>query len=546
MNTRSTIRCAIYTRKSTEEGLEQDFNSLHAQREACEAYIKSQRHEGWQALSAQYDDGGFSGGSMERPALKRLLADIVSRKVDIIVVYKVDRLTRSLADFAKMVETFDGHNVSFVSVTQQFNTTTSMGRLTLNVLLSFAQFEREVTGERIRDKITASKQKGMWMGGMPPPGYRVQHRKLVVHSREAAIVRRIFALYVKLKNTSALYRQLHREKVIRPKAITNSGYRYGGVHFSRGALRVLLSNPLYIGEVHHQGKRYPGQHKAIIEKSIWLKAQETLSLTTHHYKIGKNAAEPSLLAGLIQNASGNPFKTDHSIKGSKRHRYYYCQGNDLKPIRIPGHEIEQCVLTALISLLRDKPRFIRLFNLKRAEDLACVLVSGNNCSKILSDGIPHEKRDQLLRLLKRVIFRSKKLTIEMRGGAFSESKSTKIVSFDVPISIKQRGVQTRLIIEGDTLPSHRDSALIKTVARAVSWFDDITNGRVKDFSDLGRQEKLTRSVVGRICSLAFLEPKLVDEILSGTQPLKLRTRNLLREVSIPENWMEQRKLFSAE
>lgn len=549
MSNRPTIRCAIYTRKSTEEGLEQDFNSLHAQREACEAYIKSQRHEGWAAVSTKYDDGGYSGGSMERPALKRLLADVAERKVDTIVVYKVDRLTRSLADFAKMVESFDSHGVSFVSVTQQFNTTTSMGRLTLNVLLSFAQFEREVTGERIRDKITASKKKGMWMGGMPPPGYRVKNRKLVIHKNEAAIVRKIFALYLQLKNTSALYRKLQTEKIVRPRAVTNSGYRYGGGCFSRGALRLLLSNPLYVGDVHHAGHVYPGQHQAIIEKSLWAKVQQILAATSHDYKIGRNATDPSLFAGLLQDASGNLFKSDHSRKGSKRYRYYSCHGGDSsKAIRLPASELERALLSALIRLLQDETRLIRLFDLKRSENVGLSLESAKKSAAALRIGLPHEKRDILLQLLKRVIFKKKSLTIEVKREIFLEKSAgtTKTVSVDVPISIKQRGVETRLIIEGETEPpAYRDLALIKTLARAVSWFDDLASGRVKDFSDLGTQEGLTRSVVGRTCLLAFLAPELIEQILAGRQPLKMRARNLLREVSIPDSWNEQQNFFAA-
>jgi len=484
---------------------------------------------------------------MERPALKRLLADIAERRIDIIVVYKVDRLTRSLADFAKMVETFDSHDVSFVSVTQQFNTTTSMGRLTLNVLLSFAQFEREVTGERIRDKITASKKKGMWMGGMPPPGYRVKKRKLVIHKKEAAIVRKIFALYLQLKNTSALYRKLQNEKIVRPKAITNSGYRYGGGYFSRGALRLLLSNPLYVGEVHHAGHVYPGQHQAIVDKSLWIKVQQILASTSHDYKIGKNATEPSLLAGLLQDASGNLFKSDHSRKGSKRYRYYSCNGADsLKAIRLPASELEHALLSALARLLQDQTKLIRLFNLKHSENVGLYLEIARKSAAALRSGLPHEKRNILLQLLKRVIFKKKSLTIELKREIFlgKSAGTTKPISFDIPISIKQRGVETRLIIEGETeTPAYRDPALIKTLARAVSWFDDLTNGRVKDFSDLGIQEGLTRSVVGRICLLAFLDPKLVEEILSGRQPLKMRTRNLLREISIPYSWDRQRQFF---
>ena len=256
------LRCAIYTRKSSEEGLEQEFNSLDAQREACEAYVRSQKHEGWQALPALYDDPGYSGGNMERPALKRLLADIAAKRIDVVVVYKVDRLTRSLADFAKIVEVFDASAVSFVSITQAFNTTTSMGRLTLNVLLSFAQFEREVTGERIRDKIAASKKKGLWMGGQPALGYDVKDRKLVVNEAEAETVRMIFRRYLDLGSVRELKAALDAEGMVSKHRTAADGSAYGGQSFSRGALYQMLQNRVYRGEIVHKGAAYPGEHPA--------------------------------------------------------------------------------------------------------------------------------------------------------------------------------------------------------------------------------------------------------------------------------------------
>jgi DNA invertase Pin-like site-specific DNA recombinase len=266
---KAALRCAIYTRKSSEEGLEQSFNSLDAQREACEAFILSQREGGWKALPARYDDGGYSGGTMERPALQRLLKDVEAKKVNVIVVYKVDRLTRSLADFAKIVEALDGHGVSFVSVTQQFNTTSSMGRLTLNVLLSFAQFEREVTGERIRDKIAASKRKGMWMGGPVPLGYDLDARKLVPNAKETALVCKIFSLYLELGCVSRLAVRLAREKIRSKVWISKAGTRLGGNAFARGALYALLQNRLYIGEIRHRDQWYAGEHQGIVPRQLW-------------------------------------------------------------------------------------------------------------------------------------------------------------------------------------------------------------------------------------------------------------------------------------
>jgi site-specific DNA recombinase len=294
------LRCAIYTRKSSEEGLEQDFNSLDAQREACEAYVASQRHEGWGVLPQMYDDGGFSGATMERPALQQLLADVAAGQIDVVVVYKVDRLTRSLSDFAKIVEIFDKRQVSFVSVTQAFNTTTSMGRLTLNVLLSFAQFEREVTGERIRDKIAASKRKGMWMGGQPPLGYDAKDRKLVVNEAEAEVVRHIFRRYCELKSVRLLKSELDPEGILSKVRLASDGSRYGGRPLARGALYLKLANRIYRGEIVHKGQSYPGDHAPIIDEPLWNEVQQILSANRVDRESGANTTEPSLCRSRLR------------------------------------------------------------------------------------------------------------------------------------------------------------------------------------------------------------------------------------------------------
>src|ERR1700760_4850465 len=293
------VRCAIYTRKSSEEGLEQEFNSLQAQREACEAFINSQRHEGWVCLPQHYDDGGFSGATMERPALQQLLADIAAGWVDTVVVYKIDRLTRSLADFAKIVEILDQRSASFVSVTQQFNTTTSMGRLTLNILLSFAQFEREVIGERIRDKIAASKRKGMWMGGVPPLGYRVEDRKLLIIDSEAEVVRDIFCRYAELGSVRLLKDELEARGIKSKSWTTASGRRVGGNPFSRGALYLMLQNRTYLGEIVHKGQSHPGDHAPIIDRPLWNAAKSRLADNTAERTSGMRSRQPSLLGGIL-------------------------------------------------------------------------------------------------------------------------------------------------------------------------------------------------------------------------------------------------------
>ena len=327
---RKIFRCAIYTRKSSEHGLEQDFNSLDAQREAAEAYIKSQAHEGWRLIKTHYDDGGLSGGTLERPALQSLLADIEARKIDIVVVYKVDRLTRSLADFAKLVELFEGHGVSFVSVTQQFNTTTSMGRLTLNVLLSFAQFEREIAGERIRDKFAASRRKGMWMGGTIPLGYDVQDRKLIVNKAEAETVRLIFARYLALGCVSSLQADLDRKGVRSKQRILTSGRVLGGSSFGRGALYHLLQNRIYRGEVVHKGTAYPGEHEAIVDEELWNAVQAKLSGNRTRRRQAR-IESGAILGGLIFDDRGNRMSPTYTVRRGTATGIIsvrrYCTGN---------------------------------------------------------------------------------------------------------------------------------------------------------------------------------------------------------------------------
>jgi DNA invertase Pin-like site-specific DNA recombinase len=315
-------RCAVYTRKSSEEGLEQEFNSLHAQREACEAFIKSQAGEGWRLVRTHYDDGGLSGATMERPALQQLMADIDNRLVDAVVVYKVDRLTRSLADFAKMVEVFDARGVSFVAVTQQFNTTSSMGRLTLNVLLSFAQFEREVTGERIRDKIAASKRKGIWMGGLVPLGYQVRERQLVINEAEAATVRHIFMRYYEVGNVRLLKEGLDHTGVRSKVRLSKDGVESGGQVFSRGALYTLLRNPIYVGEIRHKGACHPGQHTPIVDRAMWDRVAQLLREHGTGCGARNSSAKSCVLIGKLFDERGERLTPSQAVKGDRRYRYY--------------------------------------------------------------------------------------------------------------------------------------------------------------------------------------------------------------------------------
>src|ERR1700720_1466271 len=355
-----SVRCAVYTRKSSEEGLEQEFNSLQAQREACEAFITSQRHEGWMCLPGCYDDGGFSGATMARPALQQLLADLAAGRVDIVVVYKIDRLTRSLADFAKIVEILDARGASFVSVTQQFNTTTSMGRLTLSVLLSFAQFEREVIGERIRDKIAASKKKGMWMGGVPPLGYQAQDRKLVIVESEAEIVRFIFRRYAELGSVRWLRDELEAVSIQSKLRTSASGGISGGKPFARGALYLMLQNRIYRGEIVHKEQSHPGEHPPIIDQPLWDAVQAQLACNAAQRNEGGKTRQPCLLAGMLFDGDGNRMTPSHAVKKGTRYRYYVSRSLITKDrsensagLRIPAAEIEQLVSDQVHRWLLD-------------------------------------------------------------------------------------------------------------------------------------------------------------------------------------------------
>jgi len=358
------LRCAVYTRKSSEEGLEQEFNSLHAQREACEAYIASQRSEGWVLVRDQYDDGGISGGTLERPGLQRLLADIEDGLIDVVVVYKIDRLSRSLMDFSKLVEVFDRNDVTFVSVTQSFNTTTSMGRLTLNILLSFAQFEREVTAERIRDKFRASRMKGIWMGGVPPYGYRVENRKLVVVDEQAAQVRWIFARFLEIGSCTDLAREVEKRGLRTLK----------GNRIDKKYLYRVLNNRAYIGEAVHKGSSYPGEHEALIDRETWDRVHTILQESPRKRAANSRAQTPALLKGLIYGPDGAAFSPSHTRKGDRLYRYYVSQsvlkhGAGSCPVgRVPAGDVEAAVIDQLRVVFRQPEIVAGTWKAARGQD----------------------------------------------------------------------------------------------------------------------------------------------------------------------------------
>ena len=517
-------RAAIYTRKSSEEGLEQDFNSLHAQREACEAYVRSQVGEGWGVLPALYDDGGFSGGNMDRPALARLLADVDARRVDIVVVYKVDRLTRSLADFAKIVERFDAAGVSFVSVTQAFNTTSSMGRLTLNVLLSFAQFEREVTGERIRDKIAASKAKGMWMGGNVPLGYDPIGRTLQINAPEADLVRHIFSRYVALGSVHALRDELEAEGHRSKRRVTGSGREIGGAVFGRGQLFHLLSNRLYLGEIVHKGTSYPGAHAAIVDPEMFDTVQRQLAENggaKRRHKVGLAPKPPAApLAGLVFDDRGNRMTPVAARKGASRlYRYYVSTAVQLGRKDEAG-SLARVPAPALEELVRD-----RLGRLGVGDDA-----------------------------IHRIEVGRRQIVIRMAAGFIGEAVQGRLVATD---SLESQGDELALTISAGmrwrggakvavgpggapAVEAKRiDLPLLRALVKAQAWRAQLESSGAT-MNALADGEGVNRAYAQRVVRLAWLSPDLKRAILEGTTPTGMTLKRLLQE-DIPLAWADQRR-----
>jgi site-specific DNA recombinase len=553
-------RCAIYTRKSTDEGLEQSFNSLDAQREACEAYIRSQHHEGWRRVTEAFDDGGYSGGSMERPALARLLDAAKAGKVQVVVVYKVDRLTRSLADFARMVELFDACGVSFVSVTQQFNTTTSMGRLTLNVLLSFAQFEREVTGERIRDKIAASKKKGLWMGGVVPLGYEIRARELAISPAEADTVRTLFRLYRELGTVRRLKDAADRLGLVTKLRRQSSGSVTGGGSFTRGHLYTLLSNPIYVGEVSHRGARYPGRHDAVIDRETFEAVQRQLAGNAASRYSATNSKAPSLLTGLVWDETGDRLCPTHANKKGRHYRYYISKrlmhptGSATEGWRLPAKELEVAILQTVSDFLKDALRVVEALQLHDIPPDPLRVVAGCAAAAAdeLTDGPPDRQRQLLSALLDRATLRAASIHIEIkRSGlagllgdpsARASKSSAGLFELVVPIQLKRRGVEAKLVMKaaGDR-SSPPDAKLVTLLADALRWIDDLAQGRTASVRGLARQNNRDAGEISRTLPLAFLAPDIVEAITEGRQPIGLTPHQLKRIEDLPRRWDDQRR-----
>ncbi|GER08722.1 hypothetical protein GCM10007972_27380 [Iodidimonas muriae] len=533
-------RCAIYTRKSTEEGLSQDFNSLDAQREACAAYIRSQVGEGWTLIPAFYDDGGYSGGTMKRPALEQLLADIRGRKINIVVVYKVDRLTRSLADFSKIVEVFDRHGVSFVSITQSFNTTSSMGRLTLNMLLSFAQFEREVTGERIRDKIAASKQKGIWMGGFVPLGYEPDGRTLTINEAEAKTIRTVFRLYLEHGNVRRVKAEVDRLGLTTKIRHGKDGKHRGGRPMSRGYIYKLLANPLYAGRTVHKGQTYEGQHPAIIDAATQKAVQAMLADNTRATSSTTRSTVPSPLIGKLFDETGAPLTPSHAVKSERRYRYYISKrlidstvSGGENGWRLPAREIERIVADSVRGLLADHSALTR-----KARD------SGMAAHRIvgLLDAAARWRGDPL-DLVKRIDLAPDQLTLGLNLSSFAHGPNM-VIRHIVPVRIRRRGVEMKLVLEGNGYAvSNPDPTLIKAIVRAHRWFDDLMSGRARSLGEIAEKEGISGRYISKLMPLVFLAPDIIGAILTGTQPVDLTAEALIKRTEIPLGWAEQKALL---
>lgn len=553
---RPTVRCAIYTRKSSDEGLDQDFNSLDAQHDACAAYIASQRHEGWKMLPARYDDGGISGGTLERPALQRLMADIDAGRIDMVVVYKIDRLTRSLADFAKLVERLETANCSFVSVTQAFNTSSSMGRLTLNVLLSFAQFEREVTAERIRDKIAASKKKGMWMGGIPPLGYDphpdTTRRELVVNETEAKLVRQIFALYETHGCLNATSRAADHLGLRSKRHVFSSGRVQGDVPFSRGQIHKLLTNPIYRGLIRHKEKTWPGLHAAIVDQDLWDRVQTRLQHASARRR-GQSApsqmtdANDAPLLGKMRDETRDLLTPSHTQRHGRRIRYYVSNrlisgGRDPAAWRLPAPAVERVVSTVVVEHLSDHAN--RLAVLTTADATTCVAVSQR--AQVLADNIRSGGIRTAVAVIDTIAIEPGHLSIRLNPAALGsalmvshEELASTLLTVEAPFTCRRRGVETK-IIAGDRKPEP-DPTLLRALRNAHLWAAALRSGTSLKAIAAGGQ--VSERYVSRVISLAGLSPHIQQAIVAGTHPVTLTLAVLMR-TKLPLDWTAQEQLLS--
>jgi DNA invertase Pin-like site-specific DNA recombinase len=501
------IRCAIYTRKSTEHGLELEFNSLDAQRDACEAYIKSQASQGWRALPQHYDDPAFSGGNLDRPALQQLLKDIDAGRIDVVVVYKIDRLTRSLADFSKLVEAFDAKSISFVAVTQQFNTTTSMGRLTLNILLSFAQFERELSSERVRDKVAASRRKGKWTGGTVPLGYNAIDKKLVINPQEAETVRYIFKRYLDLKSFGPLVQDLDQRGIVTKRRQAKVKKYQGGIPFTYGPLAHFLKNRIYIGEIGHEGKWFEGEHQAILDRTAFDQAQELLASNTCNRNV-KRSLSGALLMGKLYDDQGNRMSPSFSVKNGVRYRFYVSsallRGRKSAAgsvARIPAHEIEAAVETALRNRIES------------------------------ADESPSAA--DLFKRIDKIVVKDDTVVVTVRAA--NDDQDAPPDTFTIPWLANSKLSRTHIPTDHDA--NMADQKLLQSVVRARTWVNALANGEYGSIEDLAEAVKIHPKVIRQNLRLAFLAPSITQAIVEGRQTSRISLSTIPNK--LPTRWSEQ-------
>jgi site-specific DNA recombinase len=540
---KASLRCAIYTRVSTENGLEQEFNSLDNQREASEAYIRSQAHEGWKLIRDRYDDGGFSGGSMDRPALARLIDDVRARRVDVIVVYKVDRLTRSLADFAKLVELFDEHDVSFISVTQAFNTTTSMGRLTLNMLLSFAQFEREITGERIRDKVAASKKRGIWMGGAVPFGYRVENRALHIVEEHADFVRELFRRYLEVGSVVRLKIVLDAENVRLPVRVVGSGRATGGRLMSRGQIYWILSNPIYVGRLRHKGQIYDGLYAAIVDQQTWDRVQHRLAAQTKPRAVPRQNAE-SFLAGKLYDDRGNRMGPSHAAKGGRRWRYYVSRAlltgrkSDTGSVsRVPAAQIEKQVFDAVKRALASNRLIDGLGERSRVDPSAEAAGAHPTAGEPIQVFSIHQK---VLDAIERVTIGATQVEIQLSDTGAMGGKDRTLTFPWLPPSPYQR----REIIQGEgelyspirPMRVRARAVFAESLRNAHRWLVELVTDPSQTIESIAAREHKSERSIRMTLSLTFVAPPIVAAAVEGRLPRGFGAKRLM---DLPMVWSHQ-------
>jgi len=571
------VRCAIYTRKSTDEGLDKEFNSLEAQRESAENKIRSQKHAGWEIIPDRYDDGGISGGTMERPALKRLLEDIKDGKVDIVVVYKIDRLSRSMLDFLGMMQFFDEHNVSFVSVTQDLNTDTAMGRLVLNVLQSFAQFEREIASERIKDKIAMSKEKGMWMGGTVPYGYDAKDAKLKINKKEAEIVRFIFDQFIETASTTELVKRLKGKGYKTKERVSRRGKVTPARDFTKPSLYKILNNKTYIGLIEHKAKEetYEGQHQPIIDMKTWNQAQGILSgnkMKKINFSVGER---PYLLKGILQGPDGYAMTPATAKKGQKRYRYYvnskanktYYDNCTLKSVSAPL--LEEVVMGQAKRVLTSTEwinRMLENASEGSESDILDVRAALDNFDVLWEELFPAEQARIIQLIIDEIFIYPNKLIIhfhppgmasvlhellpDLKFEAKNKPEMHEPLIMDIPIDFK-RSRNRKIITAPDgkdlttSLAPQHDNALIKALVRAHQWEEMIEKGQASSITDIATQENLDRGYVTHVIKLTGLAPDITAAILNGRQPKALQLNAIIRK-NIPYCWNEQREMLGFE